>query len=241
MSESLMQENEGANSTTKEPQANSPINTIDDRPEWLPEKYKSGEDLANAYKELESKLGTKDEDLRKQIAEEFQAESLKDRPESAGDYELPEFINEDESVDNELLKWWSEHSFDNGYSQEKFQQGIEMYAKAVAGSQPDLAAEAAKLGDTSGDRIDAASKFAMKNFPEEHLPTIERMFETAEGVVLMERIMEMTRDGNFSGESSPASGVTEAELQDMMRDPRYWQGDTNYVKKVQEGFAKLYG
>ena len=34
------------------------------RPEWLPEKYNSGEDLAKAYKELESKLGTKEEDLR---------------------------------------------------------------------------------------------------------------------------------------------------------------------------------
>ena len=39
----------------------------EDRPEWLPEKYKSGEDLAKAYKELESKLGTKDEDIRAEV------------------------------------------------------------------------------------------------------------------------------------------------------------------------------
>ena len=41
----------------------------EDRPEWLPEKYKTGEDLAKAYKELESKLGTKEEDLRARFIE----------------------------------------------------------------------------------------------------------------------------------------------------------------------------
>jgi hypothetical protein len=32
-------------------------NKIEDRPQWLPEKFKSPEDLAKAYAELESKLG----------------------------------------------------------------------------------------------------------------------------------------------------------------------------------------
>lgn len=32
-----------------------------DRPEWLPDKFKSAEDLANAYNNLESKLGASDE------------------------------------------------------------------------------------------------------------------------------------------------------------------------------------
>jgi hypothetical protein len=241
MSETLMQGNGDADSTTEDPQVNSQINPIDDRPEWLPEKYKTPEDLAKAYKELESKLGSGQDEMRKSIMQEIESEAFKDRPDSAGDYQLPDIIDDSSAVDNELLQWWSDHAFENGYGQEEFQKGIEMYAQAVMGSQPDLEAEIAKLGDTSGDRIDAASKFAMKNFSEDHIPTIERMFETADGVMLMERIMEMTKDGNFSGESAPASGITEAELQEMMRDPRYWQGDTNYVKKVQDGFAKLYG
>ena len=33
--------------------------TQPERPEWLPEKYNTGEDLAKAYKELESKLAVK--------------------------------------------------------------------------------------------------------------------------------------------------------------------------------------
>ncbi len=103
-----------------------------ERPEWLPEKYNTAEDLAKAYKELESKLGAKDEEIRNQILEEIQSEAFSDRPEKAGDYQLPEIVDEEFAVDNELLKWWSDHSFENGYSQEEFQKGIEMYAQAIS-------------------------------------------------------------------------------------------------------------
>jgi hypothetical protein len=34
-----------------------PTDTTEDRPQWLPEKFKSPEDMAKAYAELESKLG----------------------------------------------------------------------------------------------------------------------------------------------------------------------------------------
>ena len=116
----------------------------EERPEWLPEKYKTGEDLAKAYSELSSKLGSKEEDIRNSLLEELQQEAFSNRPESAGDYELPDIIDAEASVDNELLKWWSEHAFENGFSQEEFQQGIEMYAQSVGTDNgPDLEAEAA--------------------------------------------------------------------------------------------------
>ena len=47
-----------------------------DRPEWLPEKFKTPEDLAKSYTELQSKLGSKDEDIRSAILEEIQNEAL---------------------------------------------------------------------------------------------------------------------------------------------------------------------
>lgn len=39
----------------------SPENQTEDRPSWLPEKFKSAEDLAKAYSELQSKFGSKDQ------------------------------------------------------------------------------------------------------------------------------------------------------------------------------------
>lgn len=241
MSESLMESNEAP---AAEEQRDFVVaeDSQPERPEWLPEKYSSGEDLAKAYKELESKLGGKEEDIRSKLLEEIQTEAFSDRPESAGDYQLPDIVDDDLAVDNELLQWWSEHSFENGYGQEEFQKGIEMYAQAINGSQPDLEAESAKLGDNANDRIQAASMFANKFFPQESLPAIERMCESHEGILALEAIMEATKDGSFSDGTQPTGQTTQADLDQMMNDPRYWdKNDTAYVKQVEEGFKRLYG
>lgn len=222
----------------------APDSTPSERPEWLPEKYKSGEDLAKAYKELEGKLGSKESDLRQKIIDELQAEAYSDRPASAGDYELPDIIDMAEAVDSELLQWWADHAYENGYSQDEFQKGIEMYAQAVMGSQPDLEAEAKRLGDNAKARVEAASLFANKFFPAEVTPAIERMCETAEGIMALEIIMEAMKDGSFSNNSSNTSRITEQSLQEMMRDERYFsptKRDPYFVKQVEEGFKKLYG
>lgn len=211
------------------------------RPEWLPEKYNSGEDLAKAYKELESKLGTKEEDLRNRIMEEIQSEAFSDRPESAGDYQLPESIDDSAAVDNKLLSWWAEHSFENGYSQEEFEQGIAMYAEAMNGSMPDIEAEAKMLGDNADQRIEAASLFANKFFPEAALPAIERMCESHEGIIALEAIMEAMKDGSFAGNTQAVAGTSEKELREMMNDPRYWKDrDPHFIKQVTEGFQQIY-
>ena len=240
MTESLMTNEATTESNASEQEINSEVNPLDERPEWLPEKYKTPEDLAKAYKELESKLGSNQEEVRKSILEEIEAEAFKDRPEKAGDYQLPDIIDDAAAVDNDLLQWWSDHAFENGYSQEEFQKGIEMYAQAVQGNQPDLAAEQKRLGDNAEARISAASQFAVKAFGDEMVPTIERLFETADGIMMVEKIMEMTKDGNFSGETAPPSGVTQGQLEEAMRDPRYGR-DQEYTRKVTEGFQKLYG
>jgi hypothetical protein len=248
MSESLLDGGESAaepvdNNGGEPPVEPQDVAPSDDRPEWLPEKYKTGEDLAKAYKALESKLGSKEEDLRKSILEELQADAYKDRPASAGEYQLPDSIDPEMAVDNEMLKWWSETAFENGYSQEEFQKGIEMYAQSVMGNQPDLEAEAKKLGDNANDRIQAASAFATKFFPQEAIPAIERMCESAEGIIALESIMDALKDGNFSDNASSPAGLDEAKLREMMNDPRYWdrsKQDRDFIKQVDDGFAKLY-
>lgn len=212
-----------------------------ERPEWLPEKYSSGEDLAKAYKELESKLGSKEEDIRNKLLEEIQTEAFSDRPESAGDYQLPDIVDDELAVDNDLLQWWSEHAFENGYGQDEFQKGIEMYAQAINASQPDLESEAAKLGDNANDRIQAASMFANKFFPEKSLPAIERMCESHEGILALEAIMEATKDGSFSENMQPSGRVTQDDLNELMSHPDYWKDGSLVRKQVEQGFKDLYG
>lgn len=243
MSESLISQTEGQETPAEAPAVETSA-PASDRPEWLPEKYKSPEELAKGYKELESKIGAKEEDLRARIVQELEEKAFSERPADKGDYQLPEIIDESMAVDNDLLSWWADHAFENGFSQSEFEQGIEMYAKAIQGSQPDMAEEAKKLGDNANARIQSASAFANKFFPETALPAIERMCETHEGIIALEAIMEAVRDGGYSNETSSPDRISDSSLREMMQDERYWnpvKRDPGFIKKVEEGFTKLYG
>lgn len=213
-----------------------------DRPEWLPEKFNDPADLGKAYKELESKLGQKEEDIRAKLMEELN-QPKEGVPDSAGDYELPEFVDTEDAANNDLLRQWADHCHENGYTNEEFQRGLELYASALP-QEVDLESEAANLGDNAEARIEAASLFANKFFPEDVLPAIERMCETSDGIVALEFMMQQMQDPSVS-DATPATGsLTQAKLEEMMRDPRYSnisQRDPHYVKMVDEGFKKLYG
>jgi len=212
--------------------------------ELLLGKYKTPDDLAKAYKELESKLGGKEEDLRKSILEEIEESAFKDRPATSGEYQLPETVDADSAVNSDLLQWWSEHSFENGYGQEEFQKGIEMYMSAIGDTGPDLESESVKLGENSSARIESANLFANKFFPAEAFPAIERMCESHEGILALEHIMESMKDGPFSGDAQPTTGVTKQGLEEMMRDERYHnpaKQDRNFVEEVTKGYRALYG
>lgn len=218
------------------------VETSDDRPEWLPEKFNTPEDLSKAYTALSSKLGEKEEDVRNRLMEELQQQATEGVPEKAGDYELPDFVDAEEAADNSMLQEWADHCHKNGYTHEEFQKGIEMYMNGM-GPEPDLEAEAKLLGDNAEARIEAASLFANKFFPEEALPAIERMCESADGIIALEAIMSQMQDPSVSEQTNIASNFDEVELTEMMKDPRYSshnQRDSNYVKMIDEGWQKLY-
>ena len=239
MSESLLNESsEPAEAATEVTQ------TQTDRPDWLPEKFNSPEDLGKAYNELSSKLGTKEEDLKASWQEEMQREAYADRPATKGDYLLPENIDPETAVDSPLLDWWSEHSFESGLGQEEFQKGIELFAEAMGQGQPDIEAETKLLGDAATDRIEAVSLFANQFFPSESLDAIERMCETAGGIVALEHIMEKMKGPSFAGDSAMSSQITDDSLRTMQKDERYWnpqKRDPAYVNQVDQAYRKLYG
>ena len=205
-------------------------------------KYKTAEDLESAYKSLESKIGEKEDAIRERLKEEM-SQPKEGVPLSAGEYELPDFVDESEAVANEALKSWSEHCFENGYSNEEFQKGLELYMNSMP-QQPDLEKEASNLGDNASARIESASLFANKFFPEEAMPAIERMCEGADGIIALEAIMAAMKEPSMGTPTGTADAISEASLNEMMRDERYWNPrtrDDNFVKQVDSGFKKLYG
>ena len=219
-----------------------PQEYADSRPEWLPEKFNSPEDLADSYANLESKIGQKEEELRQSFMEEMQAEAFADRPAEVGDYLLPEIIDEEEAVDNELLNWWADHSFENGYSQDEFQKGIEMFYEATNdGYDPE--SEMSQLGDNAQERVEAVGLFVENQFPEEVRGAIDELCSTAEGIRAVEIIMDGLKENTVAGNSQPTALLNEDKLKEMMNDPRYWnvsKRDPAFISQVDNGFKKLY-
>lgn len=209
----------------------------------LPEKFKSLEDMVESYSNLESKIGAKEETFRDQFMKEMEEQAYANRPESVGDYVLPDSIDDEMATDNPLLQWWANTAFENGYSQDEFAEGIEMYVNAVNADVPDYDAEVEKLGDNANARTEAASLFANQFFPEEMLGAVERMCETAEGIMVVEHIMEALKEGGPSNGAVEVSRETEADLRQMMLDPRYHdpaRRDPTFVKQVDDGFKRMF-
>ncbi len=234
-----MDEQATSQETTSEPQQESQT-----RHEWLPEKFENPEALVKSYTELESKIGQKTEDIRSSVQQEIQNEFYKNRPATVGEYQLPETLDEQLTQDNQLLKWWSDHAFEKGLSQDQFADGINQYAEALNMAMPDLDAEKGKLGDTADQRIEAVSLFVNKFFPEDMMPAIQTLASTAEGIQALEKIMEIDRGSSISGEATSPASISQADLEAMMKDPRYWkpgERSQEFVDKVASGFNKLYG
>jgi len=231
---------EADNVEVAEPVAEAPV---EERPEWLPEKFKTPEDLVSSYSHLESKLGKSDEDLRASIKDELHQEQWQDRPATVGDYQLPESLNEEEAVDNDLLNWWAQFSYDNGYGQEKFEAGIQKYAEAVNAGMPNLEEEHKNLGDNADARIEAVRLWADQFFDEAQYEAVERLGQSAAGIEALERIMSKINAPSVQGDVVASSQLSEDDLRGMMNDERYWkQGsrDQAFIKEVNDGFAKLY-
>ena len=214
------------------------------RPEWLPEKFETPESLVQSYGELESKIGQKEEDLRTSINQQIKDDFHKNRPASVGEYKIPESIDEALANDNPLFKWRAEHAYEQGFNQEQFENGINQYSQFFDAMSPNLEAEKEKLGDNAEARLDAVSAFANKTFTEEELPAVQQLASTAEGIAVLEKIMAMQKGSSFNSEGTQPSTISQEDLDNMMKDPRYWkpgERDQNFIDKVTQGFNKLYG
>lgn len=212
------------------------------RPEWLPEKFKTPEALLESYTNLEKKQSQKEEDLKKSWEEELQQQAFANRPENAGDYELPETIDKELAENNKLLDWWSKVSWDNGFSQQEFVDGIEIFRNEYYGEQTSAEDEIKKLGDNGQERVQAVELWANKFFPENIMPSIVRLAETSEGIEAMEHIMESLK-GTQSIASESSNKLDEDMVKQMMKDERYHnpaKRDLNWVKQVDESYAKLF-
>ena len=214
------------------------------RPSWLNEKFESGEDLQKSYDELSAKLGKKEDDLRNTLLQELETEAYANRPASAGDYQIPEILDEAEAATNPLLKWWADYSWNNGLSQEEFDEGIQKWAEHNGLNDTDPEEIKKSLGDNANARVEATQLFIQKFFKPEMQDAVAQLGTSKEGIMALELIQEKFKGMNPQQEVTQPSQLTQGDLEAAMRDPRYWdnkQRDMNYVREVEANFKKLYG
>jgi len=82
----------------------------------------------------------------------------------------------------------------------------------------------------------------IKNFGEKFLPTdtYENLSSSVDGIKTIYKMMQ-TIEPKIATDTDAAESLTESDLKNMMRDPKYWRDmDSEYIRKVEGGFKKLF-
>ena len=212
------------------------------RPEGLPEKFNTWEDMAKSYSEIESWKGKKEEDIKAGLLQELLSEAYSNRPATSGDYQLPEILDEGEAATNPLLKWWADYSWENGLSQDEFNEGITKWAEFTGSDQPDLEAVKKTLGDNANARVEAVQLFMNKFFPEDMQDAVAVLGTSAEGIKALELIQRSMQQTNVNPQASAPAKTTIEDLMAKMKDPRYYdpaRRDRAFVQEVTDGFKRI--
>jgi len=242
--DTLLQAEAPTTETTEQPTVEATTTEVA-RPEWLPEKFTDPAEMAKAYGELEGKLGKGQEELRNTMLQEMEEEAFAERPDTVGDYVLPDTLDEAEAVDNELLNWWSNYSWENGLSQDEFAEGIAKYAEAVQGTQPDLEAVSKELGDNATARVEAVQLWMNKFFPDPAMQeAVAELGSSSAGIKALEYVIEQTKSTSPNPTAQVAGQITQLDVESKMKDPRYWQQgkrDNAFIQEVNNDWKRLHG
>lgn len=208
-----------------------------ERPEWLPEKFSSPEDLAKSYAELEKKMSApKDDTAEEPPTGEVEPEQ------STGEPQFDKFAEEFASS-GEL----SDDSFDElskmGYPREM----VETYIK---GMQAASTADADAVMDVAGGAkgYEELTDWARNNMPENELLLYNQMVATGtdNAKMAVEWLMSK-RESAGDVEPSLLSGKAQAPAKDefrstaevvaAMKDTRYGK-DPAYTRDVEEKLGR---
>jgi hypothetical protein len=202
-----------------------------EKPEWLPEKFNSGEDLAKAYSELQKKFSQ-----GKHKAPEQYDESV------FADAGIPE--------DDELYSTYKNWAKENGISQSAFDElagkFISMAGEETAAAEVSYKEEYEKLGNNADAVIksmtDWASSLVRKGvWSQDDFDEFKIMGGTAQGLRALQKVRSYYGDKQIPVDVAPLAGApSKEELMAMVGKPEY-QTDPAYRIKVEKMFEQAFG
>ena len=212
-----------------------------DRPQWLPEKFKSAEDMAQAYSELEKKLG--------QAPKEDEAEVEQSEAEAENETEQTE---ENTSEAYQAVAEASKEFFENdGQLSEETYNALEkaglprdLVDSYAAGQQALLSSEEGQIKSVAQGNYDAMAEWANENLPQEEIDAFDEV--VTGGSISQAKLAVQGLYARYQNEvgakpkltQGAVSGVSTMPFKSMQElaraqsDPRYKSGDKAYHEEI---------
>lgn len=224
--------------TTEEPQIEETDEVVDtpekpeseateddpDRPDWLPEKFKTPEDLVKAYNEMGKKIREKNE------------------PPEEYDIKMPDNIEGELTEDD--ISVFKDVGLNNEQAQKLTDYLYETVVPALSEAKVNLEKDRLALEwNTNADSQEFAQQLAqVKAYAQQNLPdnVVNELAKTASGIQTLSRMMESGESAARVNGTNSTPRPDKATLQDLMNDERYWNGDEEYKAYVQQQFKLAY-
>jgi len=215
-----------------EPQeASAETTTEAERPEWLPEKFKTGEDLAKGYAELQKKF----------------SQGKHKAPE---EYDVSAFADANIPEDDELFNTYKDWAKENGISQNAFEELASKFVE-MAGAEADMAEvsyqeEYKKLGNNADAIIKSMTEWGQSLvrkgvWGQDDFEEFKIMGGTAQGIRALQKIRSYYGDRSIPIDvAQPEGAPSRDELTAMVAKPEYLN-DPIYRAKVEKMFEQVYG
>ena len=214
----------------------------------IPEKFQNSDGTLNSdaliksYTELEKKIGTmvsiptseSDEDARKKFNRAIGV------PENASDYP------KNDLYDDENLR---EKFFEIGLTSnqvEKIYDIANEFLSPLISDLFSLQSETNSVNELKSffggtEKMNDVLR-AIKSFGEKFLPhdAFQELCATPQGIQSVYKMMQ-SMEPNVQTDKNETQNLTDGDLRRMMRDPKYWRdNDVEYIRKIENGFKKLY-
>ena len=198
--------------------------------------------LLKSYNELEKKMGT-----------------MVSIPNSESDDATRERFNRAIGVPDDVSEYPTDEMFDNDSVRQKFRdigltcnQVEQIYKIANEFLSPVLSELFLMQNETKAmmelknffgstekmnDALHAIDAFGNKFLPHD---AFESLCATPQGIQGVYKMMQ-SMEPNVETQKNENQNLTDDDLRRMMRDPKYWRdSDPEYVRKIENGFKKLY-
>ena len=242
--QTIEQSNEGSNTTEVNVESTISQDTGEqnevERPDWLPPKFETPEQLSTSYQELERKFHTRRDEIKQELVGEINEEVQADVPVSPGDYSV-ELEDQDGNAiemnqDDPALNWFRGKAHELGMTNEEFGDIVSEFTNIQSTSGPDWNEESQDLGEHADRRLERVDTWANSSLSEDAYKTFAAIPASASMVKAFEEIMQLNGQPKFNMTSSTEfqETVSKADLMSAQQDPKYWKngGDPTHIAKV---------